>query len=368
LPRGCLGAKSSPTTAEDAALQLAWRMLEQAGVVPSKTSEDPWPREYLRALPQRPALPLLWPASEVSELQDAALQLQISELGERVDQWLQTRCQQLGLDATPLQYQFRAAFATTWPRAIELRDRWILAPFLDAVEPLGIDAEGKGVTEGNCKIEVEDIGQGQQLVVLSATKDLKEGDVLTQELKQLSPRELLFSYGRSLPEDFLVTLEVKACIENAPAKLQQLPGARPGRLPGDLLLQGTLRPWARYAEEDGTRLDDLKAMIDENFLSAALILAKEQLEVGDFVNLTGRRKLRCLQELLRLLRSCRGEFATSLKEDSKQLASAQGCRRLALQHRVSSKRALRLVIEEVKEAVARAEDGGGLPFAFSGRK
>ena len=47
--------------------------------------------------------------------------------------------------------------------------------FLDAVEPLGIDAEGKGVTEGNCKIEVEDIGQGQQLVVLSATKDLKEG-------------------------------------------------------------------------------------------------------------------------------------------------------------------------------------------------
>jgi hypothetical protein len=31
---------------------------------------------------------------------------------------------------------------------------------------------------------------------------------------------------------------------------------------------------------------------------------------------TGRRKLRCLQELLRLLRSCRGEFATSLKEFS----------------------------------------------------
>ena len=30
-----------------------------------------------------------------------------------------------------------------------------------------------------------------------------------------------------------------------------------------------------------------QAMIDENFLSAALILAKEQLEVGDFVNLTG---------------------------------------------------------------------------------
>lgn len=28
-------------------------------------------------------------------------------------------------------------------------------------------------------------------------------------------------------------------------------------------------------------------MIDENFLSAALILAKEELDVGDFVNLTG---------------------------------------------------------------------------------
>eukprot|EP00435_Cladocopium_sp_Y103_P034077 s2715_g8.t1 len=207
------------------------------------------------------------------------------------------------------------------------------------------------------------------VLVSDATMDFVNCAVLTQELeRQLSPSELLFCYGRSLPEDFVATLEVKACIENAPAQLQQLPGARPGRLPGDLLLQGTLRPWARYEEEDGTRLDDLKAMIDENFLSAALILAKEQLEVGDFVNLTGRRKLRCLEELLRLLRSCRGEFATSLKEDSKQLASTQGCRRLALQHRVSSKRALRLVIEEVKEAVARAEDGGGLPFAFSGRK
>ena len=30
-----------------------------------------------------------------------------------------------------------------------------------------------------------------------------------------------------------------------------------------------------------------QAMIDETFLSAALILAKEPLEVGDFVNLTG---------------------------------------------------------------------------------
>lgn len=28
-------------------------------------------------------------------------------------------------------------------------------------------------------------------------------------------------------------------------------------------------------------------MIDENFLSAALILAKEELDVGDFVDLTG---------------------------------------------------------------------------------
>eukprot|EP00435_Cladocopium_sp_Y103_P037061 s2715_g9.t1 len=184
LPRGCLGrCDAEPTeSAEDAALQLAWRMLEEAGVVPQghpeMTSQGPWPREYLRALPQRPALPLLWPASEVSELQDAALQLQISELGERVDQWLQKRCDQLGVDAAPLQYQFRAAFATTWPRAIQLGDRWILAPFLDAVEPLGIDAEGKGETEGNCKVEVEDIGQGQQLVVLSATKDLKEGRVV----------------------------------------------------------------------------------------------------------------------------------------------------------------------------------------------
>ena len=30
---------------------------------------------------------------------------------------------------------------------------------------------------GNCKIEVEEIAPGQELVVLSATKDLKEGSV-----------------------------------------------------------------------------------------------------------------------------------------------------------------------------------------------
>jgi len=66
--------------------------------------------------------------------------------------------------------------------------------------------------------------------------------------------------------------------------------------------------------------------------------------------------------LQQLLRSCRGEFATSLKEDTKLLATAQGCRQLAVQYRCAVKRALRLVIEEVKEAVARAEDGGSFPF------
>ena len=27
-------------------------------------AQDPWPQEYLQALPQQPALPVLWPASE----------------------------------------------------------------------------------------------------------------------------------------------------------------------------------------------------------------------------------------------------------------------------------------------------------------
>eukprot|EP00434_Breviolum_minutum_P030763 symbB.v1.2.027207.t1/scaffold2774.1/size70796/5 len=240
---------------------------------------------------------------------------------------------------------------------------WILAPFLDAVEVMGKDSEGKGRSEGNCKIEVEEIAPGQELVVLSTTKDLKEGDVLIRELDpELSSADVLLTYGRVVPEERVSTMRVKAYLHNVPARLQRLDFVRPGRLPGDVTFWGTIKPWARYAGEGGTRLDDLKAMIDENFLSAALILAKEELDVGDFVNLTGRRKLVCLEQLQQLLRSCRGEFATSLKEDTKLLATAQGCRQLAVQYRCAVKRALRLVIEEVKEAVARAEDGGSFPF------
>ena len=41
------------------------------------------------------------------------------------------------------------------------------------------------------------------------------------------------------------------------------------------------------------------------------------------------------------------------QEDSKQLASAQGCRRLALQHRVSSKRALRHPAGTLREVARR---------------
>ena len=48
------------------------------------------------------------------------------------------------------------------------------------------------------------------------------------------------------------------------------------------------RPWS------GTRLDDLKAMVDDVFLKASLVLANEELEkveVEDFVNLTGATAL-----------------------------------------------------------------------------
>ena len=49
---------------------------------------------------------------------------------------------------------------------------------------------------------------------------------------------------------------------------------------------GNLRSYSQHTTFSGKNPFP-QAMIDENFLSAALILAKEELDVGDFVNLTG---------------------------------------------------------------------------------
>lgn len=53
-------------------------------------------------------------------------------------------------------------------------------------------------------------------------------------------------------------------------------------------------------------------MVGDNLVSAAMAIAQELPET--FVELNGRKKLRCLEELLRLLRSGRGEFATGVKD------------------------------------------------------
>lgn len=67
------------------------------------------------------------------------------------------------------------------------------------------------------------------------------------------PREKWQTLANSLPG-----FQVKAYLHNVPARLQRLDFVRPGRLPGDVTFWGTIKPWARYAGEDGTRLDDLK--------------------------------------------------------------------------------------------------------------
>ena len=54
-------------------------------------------------------------------------------------------------------------------------------------------------------------------------------------------------------------------------------------------------------------------MVGDNLLSASLAMTQE-LPDTNFVELTGRRKLRCLEELLKLLRSGRGELPTSIKD------------------------------------------------------
>ena len=62
------------------------------------------------------------------------------------------------------------------------------------------------------------------------------------------------------PGEF-TSFQVKAYLHNVPARLQRVDFVRPGRLPGDVTFWGTIKPWARYPGEDGTRLDDLKVGI-----------------------------------------------------------------------------------------------------------
>lgn len=62
LPPACLRAGDAEDR-EEAALHLAWRMLMEAGLVPREDTE-PWPQEYLQALPRRAAQPLLWRSEE----------------------------------------------------------------------------------------------------------------------------------------------------------------------------------------------------------------------------------------------------------------------------------------------------------------
>ncbi|CAK9107420.1 Uncharacterized protein SCF082_LOCUS50006 [Durusdinium trenchii] len=376
-PAACLRALPDDVAEEreEAALQLAWRAMQMVanmeGGPTMSDDEEPWPTAYLEALEVRPPQPLLWNAEEVCELQDLPLQMRIKKLTRRVDKWFKQRCVNSGMAGftsnQAFRLAFRAGFASFFAKSIQIDRSWVLVPFLDAIEPMGLTSE-QDFRCGNCKVEVEEIAPQQQLVVLSATRDLKEGDVLVREIEpQLSPADVLLHYGTVLPADSVVELSAKAYLENAPDRLQRLPGLRPGRLPGDVSLAGCLRPHARYPGEDGTRLDDLKAMVDDVFLKASLVLANEELEkveVEDFVNLTGRAKLQCLEMLRKVLVSCRGEFPTSLQEDTKLLTSAKGCRRLAVAYRHAQKTALALVIEEVEEALARAQDGGGMPFAL----
>eukprot|EP00913_Durusdinium_trenchii_P002554 g2363.t1 len=282
-PAACLRALPDDVAEEreEAALQLAWRAMQmvanmEGGPTMSddeerngygsvmrnedraaeKPVEEPWPTAYLEALEVRPPQPLLWNAEEVCELQDLPLQMRIKKLTRRVDKWFKQRCVNSGMAGftsnQAFRLAFRAGFASFFAKSIQIDRSWVLVPFLDAIEPMGLTSE-QDFRCGNCKVEVEEIAPQQQLVVLSATRDLKEG---------------------------------------------------------------CLRPHARYPGEDGTRLDDLKAMVDDVFLKASLVLANEELEkveVEDFVNLTGRAKLQCLEMLRKVLSVMLATCARSLR-------------------------------------------------------
>ncbi|CAE7471871.1 unnamed protein product [Symbiodinium natans] len=395
MPEALLFADQSSENVDkvDAALELAWRRLVEEGLVKRPAVEAtevqscPWPPQYLLALPRRSAQPILWQQTLVDELQETEIQQEVQMQSERVNQWFNDRCTSVGVDASKLsklREQFVESYAAALGRAAWLQGRWALAPLIDSIQVPGTSADpDRAALKANCRLELEDMGGGRQLLMLVSSRTLEEGVPLVREVAATA-KQMLLEYGTVIEADASTEMIVKAYLaESGPqaAAVQRLvKGALPGRLFGDVIVKGLVKPFARFEGEGGTRMDDLAAAIGESFLKSSLILSAKSLdeiealeddEICDFfVSLTGEEKRCCLQELLKLMGSCLGEFTTTLADDERLLRapSSRGCRRLAVAFRQQRKQALRQLIEEIGEAADRAQDSAGLPFAVMGKR
>ena len=298
---------------------------------------------------------------KVDELQETEIQQEVQMQSERVNQWFNDRCTSVGVDASKLsklREQFVESYAAALGRAAWLQGRWALAPLIDSIQVPGTSADpDRAALKANCRLELEDMGGGRQLLMLVSSRTLEEGVPLVREVAATA-KQMLLEYGTVIEADASTEMIVKAYLaESGPqaAAVQRLvKGALPGRLFGDVIVKGLVKPFARFEGEGGTRMDDLAAAIGESFLKSSLILSAKSLdeiealeddEICDFfVSLTGEEKRCCLQELLKLMGSCLGEFTTTLADDERLLRapSSRGCRRLAVAFRQQRKQALRL--------------------------
>ena len=293
---------------------------------------------------------------QVDELQDVVIQRQIRSLSDRVNDWFTRRCSETGVDSSQLRTEYLQSFSVAMSRAIFVQDKWVLVPVIDSVEVPGTSTEpGQPVMEANCRVEVEDMGEGRQLLMLVASCNLKEGDVMVRAVPATA-EDMLLQHGAVVEADLSTELSLKAYLsESSQAQAVQrlVSGALPGRLFGDVIVPGLVKPYARFDGDGGTRMDDVAAAVGDTFLYAALLLSSnteepQKLEAGqirdEFLSLAGAQKRGCLQELLQLMNSCLGEFPTSPTEDEKLLRSVRGCRRLAVSFRLYRKQALRQAI------------------------
>ena len=294
---------------------------------------------------------------KVDELQDVKMKKEIEMLRDRSQQWLDGKCSN-SISADQVRPQFLQFFAAALGRTIFVQDRWVLAPLIDSLELPGTSADpDHPAREANCRVELEDMGGGQQLLVLVTSRSLEEGDVLVRDI-EATPEQMLLQYGRVIEADAGLEISLKAYVaeSSSGSRVQDVQrlvqGAVPGRLFGDVIVPGLVKPFARFDGEGATRMDDIAAATGNGFLKTAMILAGTtfpdigRLEADQvremFASLAGSEKRACLQSLLQLMKSCLGEFPTSLAEDEKLLRSVRGCRRLAVAFRQQRKQALRL--------------------------
>lgn len=366
-----------PTTAEkllSVAPLEAWHFQLAMRLV----KEEARPRSpltpYLQSLPRRASAPVLWSDEQVNELQYEPLRRVLRHRASAISDF---HSKHLSAESCDLQ-KFMSYVATANARSVELEPgRHALVPLVDLVGPPETVTDEPSAP--SCRVQVEGSGQ-DTVVLLCAARDLRPGDVLTCDAG-VTDDDMVLKHGVAM-ECENSAVNVTVCVEEGLANAWQakvltrnLP-VRPGRLPGDLVFDGQIR-----------RSSDVSDALGANIVYAARVLAcesEEDLEVfvGDvggnvpltgpsmgLVGLYGEYRAACIRTLTRMVRACRGEFPTTVKEDADCLLQISDYRRHPIAYRLGKKLVLDDTLKMLEEESAKAGEGSGaLPFAVTGAR